>query len=108
MTLEVSNGNGVGGMARKVSQFLSKQGYVTKRLTNQKPYQTKVTQILYRDGHLAEAQSLQTSLQGKSSLIQSKNIREDISVRLVLGKDMTGHMASLDGSKFEIQKIALN
>jgi len=105
ITLEVSNGNGVGGMARKFSQLLSKQGYTAAKLTNQKPYQTKVTQIQYRDGYLAQAQLLQASLQGKSSLVQSNDIRADVSVRLVLGKNMVGHVALQGG---EMPKLARN
>lgn len=84
--VEVANGNGVTGMAGKVGQFLRSQGYPVARLTNQKPFQVRMTQIQYRDGHLAEAQFLKSSLPEVPELVLRNDMRADIGVRLVLGK----------------------
>lgn len=93
LKIEVSNGNGVTGMAAKVSAYLVDQGYPTARLTNQKPFNLKKSQIQYRDGHYAEAQLLKESLPESPELIQRSDMRAGIGVRLVLGKDMSTHLA---------------
>jgi Tfp pilus assembly protein PilF len=95
--VEVANGNGVIGMAGKVGQFLRSQGYPVARLTNQKPFQVRMTQIQYRDGHLAEAQLLKSSLPEVPELVQRNDMRADIGVRLVLGKDVATRTAYFDG-----------
>lgn len=97
LKFEVSNGNGVNGMASKVSTFLRSQGYSAARLTNQKPFQMRMTQIQYRHGHQAEAQLLQSSLPELATLNQRDDLRADISVRLVLGKDLVTKLTHFDG-----------
>ena len=97
LRVEVANGNGVTGAAGKVGQYLHSQGYPTARLTNQKPFQVRMTQIQYRDGHQAEAQLLQSSLPEALVLVQRNDLRADISVRLVLGKDIVTQLAHFDG-----------
>jgi hypothetical protein len=105
--VEVSNGNGVTGMAGKVGQFLRSQGYPAARLTNNKPFRILMTQIQYRDGHKADAQRLKLSLPDALKLVQRNDLRADVSVRLVLGKDMASHLASL-GKKPEKFQLAFN
>jgi hypothetical protein len=94
MRLEVSNGNGVTGFAKMVSRYLDKQGYPTARLTNQKPFQVKVTQIQYRPGFRDEALRLKASLPTDTTLVQSDTLRRDIQARLLLGKDVRTQVAS--------------
>ncbi|MDO9051463.1 MAG: LytR C-terminal domain-containing protein [Methylotenera sp.] len=106
LRVEVANGNGLAGMAGKVGQFLRHQGYPAARLTNQKPFQVRVTQIQYREGHQAEAQLLQSSLPEAPELVRSHSLRADVSVRLVLGKDMAPHLAHFDG-KWQKLQLAL-
>jgi len=107
--LEVSNGNGVTGMAGKVGQFLKNQGYQAVRLTNQKPFQVRMTQIQYREGYQAQAQLLKISLPESSSptLVQRNDLRADVGIRLVLGKDVATRVASFD-SKWNKFQFALN
>lgn len=101
--VEVANGNGMTGMAGKVGKFLRNQGYPVARLTNQKPFQVRMTKIEYRDGHEAEAQLLRSSLPNSPELVQRDDLRADVSVRLVLGKDIGMHVAHFDGkwSKYQ-------
>ena len=94
-------------MAGKVGQFLRSQGYPAARLTNQEPFQVQMTQIQYREGHQAEAQRLMSNLPVAPELVQRNNLRADVSVRLVLGKDMAAHLAYFD-SKGEKLQVALN
>jgi len=96
LRVEVTNGNGVTGMAGQVGRFLHSQGYPAVRLTNHKPFQVRMTQIFYRDGHLAEAQHLKLCLFGTPEMVQRDDMRSDIGVRLVLGKDMVPHLAHFD------------
>lgn len=105
--LEIANGNGVTGMAKRVKQFLHGQGYVTERLTNQKPFKVQITQIQYRNGHQLEAQRLQSSLPKQSRLIESDKMHANINVRLVLGRDITANVAFFEGKQDKI-RLAFN
>lgn len=93
LRIEVANGNGVTGAAKKVGRFLGNLGYSTARLTNQKPFQVRMTQIQYREGYQAEAQLLQASLPDAHALVQRNDMRAGVSVRLVLGKDMVTQLS---------------
>ena len=91
--VEVSNGNGVTGMAGTIGRFLRSQGYPEIRLTNQKPYIVGKTQIQYREGFQSDAQDLQASLPLMPELVQRNNLRTDVALRLVLGKDIATRTA---------------
>jgi len=103
--VEVSNGNGVTGMAGQVGKFLLGQGYPVTRLTNQKPFIVKKSQIQYRSGHHDEAELLKDSLPDSAQLVQRDDLRADVGVRLVLGNDMRTHIAYF-GAKQEKTQIA--
>ena len=97
--IEVSNGNGSRGIAGKFANFLLSQGYSATRLTNQKSFQIRMTQIQYRYGHQAEAELLQSNFPEVTTLVQSDDLRMDISIRLVLGKDILPKLAHSDVSR---------
>ncbi|MEQ1667565.1 MAG: tetratricopeptide repeat protein [Sulfuriferula sp.] len=97
--LEIANGNGITGMAKRVNAFLHGQGYLTQRITNQKPYKVQITQIQYRSGHQMEAQRLQARLPKQSDLVQNNEMHENINVRIVLGKNIAEHVAFFDGAQ---------
>lgn len=103
--IEVSNGNGVTGMARKVAGFLDGEGYSRARLTNQKPFQVTSSQVLYRSGYREQAQSLVSTLPGKPGIAQADNLRGDISIRVVLGKDVAGNVAYFERSQGKIRLV---
>ena len=105
--LEVANGNGVSGAAGKVSKFLRGQGYATARLTNQRPFKTKTTQIYYRSGYEAQAQFLQSKLLDAPKLVERNDMRANVSVRVVLGKDMVTQLAHYE-YKVKAMQLALN
>jgi tetratricopeptide (TPR) repeat protein len=85
--LEVANGNGVAGMARRFRSLLGQMGIPVDRLSNDKPYQQVATTIQYSPGFERQAASLQKALQGKARLASKPPSASD--VRLVLGKDAT-------------------
>lgn len=103
--LEVANGNGVTGAAGKVGKFLRGQGYTAARLTNQKPFKTKATQIQYQSGYEAQAQLLQSKLLDAPKLVERNDLRAN--VRVVLGKDMVTQLAHYEYKVKEMQ-LALN
>jgi tetratricopeptide (TPR) repeat protein len=105
--LEIANGNGVTGMAKKVKQYLRGQGYATERVTNQKPFNVQITQIQYRNGHQLEAKRLQLKLAKQSNLVQNDGMYANVNVRIVLGKNIAKNVAFSNGSQ-ESTRIALN
>ena len=101
--IEVSNGNGVTGMARKVAGFLDGEGYSRARLTNQKPFHVAASQVQYRSGYREQAQTLVLNLPGRPSIAQADNLRGDISIRVVLGKDLASNVANFERGQGKIR-----
>lgn len=95
--IEVANGNGVTGMAGKVGQYLRNQGYAVTRLTNQKPFHVKASLIEYRSGYQVEANLLKESMPDSPVLVLRDDLRTDVSLRLVLGKDVVAQVAHFNG-----------
>jgi tetratricopeptide (TPR) repeat protein len=85
--LEVSNGNGVTGLARRTAAYLRGRGYTTARLTNQIPFTQAVTEIQYRQGHEEQARQLKAALSLPARIVQSQQLNTTIAVRMVLGRD---------------------
>lgn len=85
--IEVSNGNGVTGLARKVAKYLHDDGLPVARITNQKPFRVATTQIQYRNGYRTEALRLSSSMPNRPMTFQSENLRIDTDIRLTLGRD---------------------
>jgi hypothetical protein len=85
--LEVTNGNGVAGMARLVGRWLATQGLDNVRLTNQRPFAQQTTLIQYRSGHEEEARRVARSLPAGAKALAgpTQGLRSD--VRVVLGRD---------------------
>jgi tetratricopeptide (TPR) repeat protein len=104
--LEVSNGNGVTGMAKMVAGFLREQGYEKARLTNQKTFAVSSSRIRYRQGYQDEARLLMEKMPGQTDLLQTEDMRMGISVQIVLGKDMAGSLAHFgrDGKKVKLAR----
>ncbi len=101
--IEISNGNGTNGMASKVASYLRGNGYTSARLTNLKPYIVKTTQIQYRVGQQQLAEKMRANLPGNTEVVQSDNLRADIKLRVVLGKDIVSHTAYFDGKSQKLR-----
>lgn len=105
--LEIRNGNGVRHMALRTSRYLADYGYSTRHLTNQRGFSVKVTRVFYLPGYVEEAERLLAHLPKDTVLTETSNMRRGTHVRVVLGKDMVQHQASLDAAKEKIQLAAL-
>ena len=91
--LEVSNGNGVLGLAKRVAGRLVDTGVRTARLTNQLPFNQPTTEIQYRTGYGAAAAALASKLQQAVHITPKADLASHIDVRLVLGKDVLSDVA---------------
>lgn len=85
--VEIANGNGATGMAKRFRQALAKRGVAVTRLTNARPFGRAQTSIEFRPGFEQQARSLQATLGGKGVLQQADKLQPRTDVRLVLGKD---------------------
>jgi Flp pilus assembly protein TadD len=93
--LEVSNGNGVLGLAKRVAGRLAHAGVPATRLTNQRPFVQARTEIQYREGFAAEAARLAGKLQHGVNVVPSRHLAHHVDVRLVLGRDAPTESALL-------------
>ena len=89
LTIEVSNGNGVNGMARTVGNYLRLHGPTTYRLTNADHFNYPKTLIYYREGFQDQAYKLESLLPGLADtdhLVAARTARE--AIRVLVGHDL--------------------
>jgi hypothetical protein len=90
--IEVSNGNGVNQMAKRVGHYLQKKGYPVGRLTNSQNFNHGHTQIYYQEGNGEIAHQVAEQLPTHKDIIEIKKLdRPSIQVKVLLGKDMIPH-----------------
>lgn len=87
--IEVSNGNGVRGMAGRSADYFRGLGFTVGRITNAKDFQFEESVILYREGHLQLAKELAMVMPGAQNIEKVGSFeRAKIGVKVLLGKDM--------------------
>lgn len=84
--LEVVNGNGQQGLARRYRLVLGRAGIEVDRIANQRPFRQQSTIIQYRPGAEAQAIRVQQALPEPATLQPSARLA-GTELRLVLGKD---------------------
>lgn len=94
--IEVANGNGVTGMAKRISDVLNRQGISVSRLSNELPYKQQETKIQYRAGFEKTAANLKNALKGHAVVLATPDSSLNVDVRLVLGKNAITHMALIE------------
>lgn len=94
--IEVANGNGVTGMAKRISDVLNRQGISVNRLSNELPYKQLETKIHYRAGFEKTAANLKNALKGHAVAVLTPTLSANSDVRLVLGRDAITHMALME------------
>ena len=106
--LEVSNGNGVTGLAKRTSSSLQRRGYAVARLTNQLPYAQRITEIQYRQSQENQAKRLNALLSAPAKLVESSRLNPRVGVRLVLGRDMVQRSLFAETDNPQFGSVELN
>ncbi len=102
--IEISNGNGVNQMARKVGNYLKEVGMKVVRLTNANHFNFEKTKIIYENGYEAEAEYVSEQLPaGKHTLESVKRLdRPYIKVKVLIGKDLIQYKEGFDSKRVKI------
>lgn len=87
--LEIVNGNGVPGLARRVRETLREEDAAAARLSNMKSFTQRETAIQYRPGFHEEARLLSLKFPTHPRLFHHTDLGPAVDVRLILGKDIT-------------------
>jgi hypothetical protein len=85
--LEVANGNGVPGFARRFSERLRSLDIPVARITNNRSFTIDQSQIEFEPGYERAARSLMSSVGLPARLVGASSLRPRAEVRLVLGRD---------------------
>jgi tetratricopeptide (TPR) repeat protein len=86
--IDIANGNGVNGMARRLGKYLREEGFKVGRLTNADHFNYNKTVVFYGKGHSEQAMKIASALPGnaKNELIELNHASSRIQVRL--GSDL--------------------
>lgn len=84
---EISNGNGITSLAKSVGAYIQSLGAARPRLTNQRPFDQRHTEIHYVTGMESPARNLQEALETPADLVEKARLDRGIEVKLVLGRD---------------------
>lgn len=94
--IEISNGNGVTGMAGRVSAFFQQHGLAKARLTNHQAFNQNQTEIYYRSGNFQQAYQINRILPKQVKMVESKDLRSDIQIKVLLGQDYSQEIAHFE------------
>lgn len=95
--VEISNGNGVRGMAKRSAKFFRSMGFSVDRVTNAQSFSYNESIIYYREGCLELAKSIAEVVPGVQDFVKVETLgRAKIGVRLILGADL-GDMSFPEG-----------
>jgi tetratricopeptide (TPR) repeat protein len=87
--VEISNGNGVPGMAKDVGGFLKQQGFKVVRLTNADHFKYEKASVYYRGDAEITALRIKGAIPG---ITQMKKVggfdRDNVQVKVIVGKDL--------------------
>ena len=88
--VEISNGNGVNRMARRVGNYLREKGFNVVRLTNANNFSHSETQIYFHKGHGDDARQLAEQIISKlENMKELKQLdRPNIKIKVIIGKDL--------------------
>ena len=86
--IEISNGNGVNRMARRVGHYLKERGLSVVRLTNANHFKHQNTKIFYREGYDEAADHVGEQLPACQGTEVKQLDRQNIKVKVLIGKDL--------------------
>ena len=85
--IEISNGNGVNGMAKNISGYFQAKGFNKPRLTNHQDFHKSQTEILYRPAQAELANQINRFMPSQAKITESSNLRHDIQLKIIVGRD---------------------
>ena len=89
MQIEVINGNGMVGMARRVADYLRNKGLNIVLLANAGHFGHEETKIFYRKGHLQDAYRVAQQIPGYQNMERVARLRQpNIKIKVLIGKDL--------------------
>jgi hypothetical protein len=103
--LEIANGNGVNGMARRLQYFLRESGFKAVKITNANTFEHITTKILYYNGHRKEVDRLIEEIAfcpDERSIIELKDFGHRI--KIIIGKDIMKQNEVLATAEFTRKK----
>ncbi|UCF90652.1 MAG: LytR C-terminal domain-containing protein, partial [Desulfobacterales bacterium] len=107
--VEVSNGNGVHRMARRLGYFLKDKGFKVTRLTNAGHFNYPESIIFYNLGYKAEAKRLAKHLPGRQQLRMAGAFgRSSIKLKVLIGKDVIPFDRELKTSQSQTGLVTAN
>jgi tetratricopeptide (TPR) repeat protein len=87
--IEISNGNGMNRMARRVGNYLSTKGLKVTRLTNAKHFGFAETTIYYQDHYLHDAFDVAKQIPGYQQMEKIEAFgQQRIKIKVLIGKDI--------------------
>jgi tetratricopeptide (TPR) repeat protein len=86
--IEISNGNGVNRMARRVGNYLKERGLSVVRLTNANHFRHRETKIFYREGYDEAAEYVREQLPLFKGTEAKQLDRANVKVKVLIGKDL--------------------
>ena len=90
--IEVSNGNGVRGAAKRVGRFL-KEDFALMYISNARHFNFKETTIYYAAGYRRDADRIARRLPGRQKLEEVPEIRAgNAQINILIGRDLVPHV----------------
>ena len=102
--VEVSNGVGIPGVAGLAAHQLSRVGVGVVRVSNNRSWTLRQTQVSYRAGHEEAARALARTLPFEVRLVEVAELASGVNLRLIIGQNI----ATAPGVNFLRGKFAAN
>ncbi len=87
--IEIANGNGVNGMAKRLGNYLTQKGFKVTRLRNARCFNHETTKIFYYNGHAQDVSRLLKEIPvecDEKSVIELEQTGKHI--KILIGKDI--------------------
>jgi Flp pilus assembly protein TadD len=98
--IELLNGNGVNGMARKMRAYLQERGFKVVRCANADNFDYSQTSVYYRGEGSEAAQQLVAQMPEIKNIKEVNRLgRADITVKVVMGKDLKPFKNEVEGER---------
>jgi len=103
--IEISNGNGVDRMAKRVGNYLESKGAKVTRLTNADHFNFAETKIYYQDVYLQEAYKVAKEIPGLQNMEKKDDLSlHNVHVKVLIGKDLVPYDELFHQSTETVQK----